>query len=339
MDVSQLKDRLYGNTEYIYQLLESAGFLNIRPNGDEFRCQWDEGHTNGGVQLKINSLKANAYSMNFSGDIITLIQNKLDLSFGRAMKWICSELGFSDDDFEKREIKLPFGGVFKQIKREIYGVDECKTYPEDVLNEYGVIPCVRFLNDGISATTQEKYGVGYDVASNRITVPWRNVYGEVIGIMGRINDDDPPIDMAKWFPIIAFSKNNSIFGMYENYNSIIEKDICFIGESEKTSMVLDSMNMPVGLGLGGNVLSDFKASLVKSMRPKTIILIMDEGLDENVSKRNAEALKSNNTYYKNRVGYVYDRENKYIPKGSKASPYDYGKEVLEKLVKECTIWV
>lgn len=39
------------------------------------------------------------------------------------------------------------------------------------------------------------------------------------------------------------------------------------------------------------------------------------------------------------LSVMYNRDNKYLPKGSKASPYDYGKEVLEKLVKECTIWV
>lgn len=341
MDIVALKEKLYGNETYIISLLESSGFLNIRKNGNEFRCQWDESHTNGGVQVKINSLKANAYSMNFSGDIITLIQNKLDLSFKEAMKWICTQLGFSGIEFIKREVKLPFGGHFKEIKREIYGYDDCDTYDETVLNEYGIIPCKRFLKDGITVTTQEKYGVGYDCMTNRITVAWRNINGEVIGIMGRVNLESEYIseDMAKWFPIIPFSKNNSVFGLYENYNSIIDKDICFIGESEKTSMVLDSMGLPIGLGLGGNVVSEVKANIIKSTRAKSIIFIMDEGLDEEISIRNAKMLKSDNTYYKNRVGYVFDRENKYLPKGSKASPYDYGKEVFEKLIKDCTIWI
>lgn len=339
MDVSQLKDKLYNKEEYIRQILESAGFLSIRKNGNEFRCQWDETHTSGGVQVKIDTLKANAYSMNFSGDIITLIQRKLDLSFLKSMKWICSELGIEEGEFEKKEVVLPFGGFFKQIKKEIYGFDECKIYDDDILNEYGNIPCVRFLKDGISVQTQEKYKVGYDVSTNRITVAWRNPNGEIIGIMGRVNDDDYSSDIAKWFPIIPFSKNFALFGMYENYNSIIEREICFVGESEKTSMVLDSMGLPIGLGLGGNVVSDYKANLIKSLRPKKIILIMDEGLDEAISIRNAMMLKSDNEFYRNKVGYVYDRENKYLSKDSKASPYDYGKEILEKLIKNCVVWV
>lgn len=339
MDVSQLKDNLYNKEEYIRQILESAGFLSIRKNGNEFRCQWDETHTVGGVQVKIDTLKANAYSMNFSGDIITLIQRKLNLSFLKSMKWICSELGIEETEFEKKEIVLPFGGFFKQIKKEIYGLDECKTYEDDVLNEYGNIPCIRFLKDGISVKTQEKYKVGYDVKTNRITVAWRDVSGRIIGIMGRINEDNCSSDIAKWLPLIPFSKNFALFGMYENYNSIIEKEVCFIGESEKTSMVLDSMGLPIGLGLGGNVVSDYKSNLIKSMRPKKIILIMDEGLPEEISIRNATMLKSDNEFYRNKVGYVYDRENKYLPKDSKASPYDYGKKILEKLIKNCVVWI
>ncbi len=343
MDVGQLKDKISNNEEYISTLLECADFLNIRKNGgNEFRCQWGEGHTNGGIQVKIDSLKANAYSMNLSGDIVTLLQNKLNIKFRDTLNWICKTLKFDSSSFVEKQVTLPFGGYYrernKEIKREIYGDIDYKTYPESILSEFGNTPCMRFYKDDISFQTQEKYNVGYDVLSNRITVPWRNLDGEIIGIMGRINADDYG-DMAKWFPVISFPKNGAIFGLYENYNSIIQRECCFIGESEKTSLVLDSFDMPVGLGLGGNVISECKANLIKSTRAKTIILVLDEGLAEEVSINNAKMIKSNNGCYSNKVGYIYDKENKYIPQGSKASPYDFGKEVFEKLIKECIIWV
>ncbi len=339
MDVGQLKDRISNNEGYISTLLECADFLNIKKNGgNEFRCQWGEGHTNGGVQVKIDSLKANAYSMNFSGDIITLLQNKLDIGFRDTLNWVCKTLGFRGGEFVSRNIVLPFGGYYREIKREIYGLGECKTYPEEVLLEFGNTPCMRFYYDGITFATQEKYCVGYDVLSNRFTVPWRNLDGEVIGVMGRINLDDYG-EVAKWFPVIPFPKNGVVFGLHENYNTIIQKNICVIGESEKTSLVLDSFGLEVGLGLGGNIVSEAKANLIKSTRAETLILALDEGLSEEVSINNAKALKSNNGYYRNKVGYIYDKENKYIPQGSKASPYDFGKEIFEKLIKECTIWI
>ncbi len=339
MDVGQLKDKLSGNEEYIGTLLESADFLNIRKNNNnEYRCQWGEGHTNGGVQIKIDSLKANAYSMNFSGDIITLLQNKLDIGFADALKWVCKTLGFKGGEFIPKNIVLPFGGYYREVKREIYGFGECETYPEDILLEFGNTPCMRFYRDGISFQTQEKYCVGYDAITDRFTVPWRNLNGEIIGVMGRLNVDDYG-DMAKWFPIISFPKNGAVFGIYENYNSIVRNSMCIIGESEKTSMVLDSFGIDVGLGLGGNTMSECKANLIKSTRAEKLVLALDEGLSEEVSINNCMMLKSNNGYYRNKVGYIYDEENKYIPKGSKASPYDFGEEIFRKLSKECVKWI
>ena len=338
MDVMQIKDMLYGNLDKIQILLESAEFLNIRINGNEFRCQYDEGHTNGGTQIKIDTLKANCYSLNFSGDIITLLQEKLDLTFRQTLKWICGVLNLDGGNFKQKEIVLPFGGHFKNIKREIYNTTNI-IYSDNVLLQYGCVPNVRFLKDGISIQTQIKFNIGYDVATNRLTIPWRNINGDLIGIMGRINVDEIPEDIAKYLPIIPFSKNNAVYGLYENYKSIAEKDICIIGESEKTTHALDSMDMDVGLGLGGNIVSEYKANLIKSVRPSKIILGMDEGLDEEVSVRNAMMLKSNNIYYTNKVGYIIDKNNDYLPKGSKASPYDYGKETLQRLCKNYVRWV
>ena len=38
-----------------------------------------------------------------------------------------------------------------------------------------------------------------------------------------------------------------------------------------------------------------------------------------------------------KIGFILDKNNKYLPKGSKASPIDLGKEVFFKLCDECLI--
>ena len=38
-----------------------------------------------------------------------------------------------------------------------------------------------------------------------------------------------------------------------------------------------------------------------------------------------------------KVGFILDKENKFLPKGSKASPIDLKGEIFEKLKKECLI--
>ena len=38
-----------------------------------------------------------------------------------------------------------------------------------------------------------------------------------------------------------------------------------------------------------------------------------------------------------KIGFIYDKNNKYMPKGSKVSPSDLGKNIFEKLISECLI--
>ena len=38
-----------------------------------------------------------------------------------------------------------------------------------------------------------------------------------------------------------------------------------------------------------------------------------------------------------KIGFILDKENKYLPKGSKVSPIDLGKEIFLKLCDECLI--
>ena len=74
------------------------------------------------------------------------------------------------------------------------------------------------------------------------------------------------------------------------------------------------------------------------MLPK-IILAYDEGLEEEAIRTQAKKLKLNNVLYKNHVGYVFDEKNELLPKGSKASPTDYGKDRFLELLKKHTKWL
>lgn len=341
MDIVGIKNHIIENPETIEILLNCAGFTNVNDLGKEYRCAYDETHTSMGTQIKKDTLSVSCYSLNFFGDIITLLQKKLDYSFRQTLNWVCRTLKLNTEDFKGREIVLPFGGFFKEVKRiSLNTEDDIPTHDKSILDRYGVYPCKRFLVDGIDAKTQEKFGVGYDIESGRISVPWYSTNNELIGIMGRVNSDYIPDDMAKWFPIIPFTKTHTLYGLSHNYNSIIEKDIVLIGESEKFTMQLDSMGLDVGVSLGGNVITDSRANLIKSTRVSTIIVCYDEGLKiEDRIMEGILKLKSDTNKYSNRIGYVYDKKHKYMLEKTKCSPSDLGKEIFNKLLQECVVWV
>lgn len=343
MDVVSIKNHIIDNPESIEMLLDRAGFIHINDLGKEYRCAYDDEHTSMGTQIKKDTLSARCYSLNFFGDIITLLQKKLDYNFRQTLNWVCSVLGLNNEDFKSRGIILPFGGFFKEVKKiSLDTEDDIPAYDKRILDKYGICPCKKFLKDRISIATQEKFNVGYDIESGRIAVPWYSTNNELIGIMGRLNceDEDIPDDVAKWFPVISFTKTHTLYGLSHNYNTIIGKDIMMIGESEKFTMQLDSMGIGVGVSLGGNAITDSRANLIKSTRVSTIIVCYDEGLKiEDGIMEGILKLKSNTNRYSNMVGYVYDYKNKYMPKESKCSPSDLGKEIFNKILDECVIWI
>src|SRR5205085_11105348 len=158
------------------------------------------------------------------------------------------------------------------------------------------------------------------------------------GVMGRLNKREVSDEDVKWFPILPFPKSKTLYGFVENYNSILEKKFVMIGESEKFALQCNSKGLNTGLGLGGSFMSELQANHVKSLFPETILIAMDEGLSEEHSYEIAKQCKSDK-YYKNKVGYIFDKENEYLPKDSKLAPSDLDKNTLKLLINNCTKWI
>lgn len=340
IDAYKIKQYLMDNPDQIPLLLSRVGFADIeRYNENEFRCAWDDGLNPMAVRVKIDDLSAQAFSMNVKGDIIQLIREKMKLPFYRTLEFICETCLIDKKQMEQDyKVELPFGGYYKnisKIKNNTY--DDLPIIPESDLDVYGVVPNMRFYKDNISIETMEKFKIGYDTCTDRISVSWRNEQGDCIGLMGRLNRKCKDGE-AKWFPIVPFPKSQALYGLYENKESIKEASTMFIFESEKGCLQCSSYGLNLGISLGGNSLSKWQVNTIKSLFIDKIIVCLDEGLEESHSKQLAEQLKMDG-FFRNRCGYIYDSENKYLKKGSKHSPTDLGKEVFKSLVKECVVWV
>ncbi len=336
MNIYALKQQIIDNEELIELILNDSGFTDINGEfnqGNEYRCSWEEGGNPTSVRVNKSTLSSDCFSKGIKGDIITLVSEKLNLSFTKTIDRLSRLINFEDIN---EEITLPFDGFFNEILNLVDdNFDDLETFDESILDDYLILPSERFLKDGINYEVQQKYNVGYDVTTGRIIVPWRNLEGKLVGIMGRLNKEEIEEYENKYLPIISFPKSKTIFGFSENYRSIQEQGLVIIVEPEKGVMKLESMGVNVGLGLGGSSLSTFQANNIKSLFPKRIIVGLDEGLSEEVSLNMAKQLKID-TFFENEVGYIYDAENKYLPKGSKMSPSDLPLEQFKKLIVECT---
>ena len=340
MNVIKLKEYLANNPDDAISLIEGLGFANITHNRikNQLRFAKEYGSNPTSICLHLDTLQFRCFSTDSRGDIITLIMQKENLDFRKALNYVVTKLKLNEFEFNVK-IKLPFNGFYKNIiKQQDEPESLMKTYDEGILDEYVGKYSMMFYHDGVSIDIQERFCLGYDFETGRIAIPVRNFNGELVGIMGRLNDSRCD-KSERWLPIIPFSRSQTLYGWSDNYNAIKESNAVVILEAEKSVMQLASMGLHIGLATGGCGISETQARYIKSLLVDKVIIAYDEGLAEEVLIKEAKKIMLMNLFHKSKVGYILDAKNEILPKGSKASPTDLGKESLKCLMTKYIKWM
>lgn len=342
MNVIKLNEILSGDTDKIIQVLESMGYDEIRERkgqkGSYLAFPNLDGDNKTACNIYVDSLNYNNYTRNKRGNIYTLIMDTLDINFPKSLEYVAKVLNINKNDIDKK-IQYPFGGFYKKIIREIEEPEmTMKTYDISVLEEYKNQYSQLFFEDGIDFISQSRFNIGYDIWSNRITIPEFTLDGKLCGIMGRLNDKNCAHE-DRWLPIIPCSRDLTLFGYTDNYKKIKEKDLVIIGESEKFPMQLNSMHCEIGLATCGHFISTVQAKYIKGLQTSRIVLAYDEGQDEDFIRAQAEKLLLRNHFLSNKVGYIFDKDNEILKKGSKDSPSDCSKKDFLNLIKNHIVWL
>lgn len=337
--ITKIKDALSGDLDKIHEILIEIGCQGIKyvETGKRFQFGTDEHGRNTGNILNIEVLSYKSFSHNSSGDIITLVSELLHMDLGSSIKWLANKLNLKND-YKKVDVVKPFGGFWSNLSN-IKDLDDTppKKYDTTLLNQYGISSSKLFLDDGIDCLTQEIFKIGYDVWSDRVTLPWFDVNGDLLGVMARENREIA-ITNYKYLALHPVQRSKTLFGMNINYRNILNSGVCYVFEAEKSTMQTYSMGIKNSVSIGCKTISNVQAKLLKSMYTN-IILCFDEGVIEEDIIKECKKVKIKNPFFTNKVGYIYDSENKYLKRGSKESPSDSGKDIFDKLVEECVKWI
>lgn len=327
---NDIKKHLLHNTKDLVLLLKEYGYDKFTINEDEIRCSKPDSSNGSTCRIRLNDcLSCTDFSSSFNGDIFELIIFHTDTTYANIVSK-CYQMfnieDIDDEDFDGLDLDLDLDTKPKEILIPIYDKSELDNY-ENVWN-------MKFVEDNIMPKTQETFHIGYDYRSKRITIPWRTLGGELLGVMGRAYYDN--YGDFKYIPLLRFKKHHSLYGIFEN-QKYIENNRVYIGESEKFVLQLHTMNVRNALALGGNSIDNYRLGLLEKLNVQEIVFCFDEGLDIEVQKR---ALKTSKKYFKNevKIGVMYDGHNKYLGKGSKCSPTDLGKQVWEGMLT-CIRWL
>lgn len=333
-----MKEYLKNNPEQIEKILSYYNYHSINITDKEIRCAKVGGDNPSGCRIKLNdNLSATDFTTSYNGDLFGLIATHTGLTYGEVLKTITTMLGKKIEGNYQPEEEVLFDGFFDGLYIPYEDEEKEVTYDESVLDKYnnGYKWFKRFADDGILPSSQVKFKVGFSEESNRITLPWRDSEGKLIGVISRIDSDEKT--NFKYLPLIAFPKHKYLYGLYENKEHIKESKEVYIFEAEKSVMLGDSLGYKSFLSLGGNSISTTQVEQILKLGVNKIILSLDEGLDVSVIKKDIKTIKDSLFMRDIKIGFILDRENKYLPKGSKASPIDLGREIFEKLCDECLI--
>ena len=325
----QIKEKLLEQPESIEHILSTFGFEKIRRSHREIRCAFEENLNPTAVVIRLQdheNLFVKDYERNLSLDFINYLVKSKNIPFKDVMNVIKQELHLDSIYNYKRKVGL-FGGLYDKISRS-NGEIEVTTYPEEILEQFGNTPNTLWLKDEISLSTQRKWGIGYDVLSQRITMPIRTSTGEIMAIKGRLNGEPEEFE-PKYLYIINGPMSQTLFGYSENYSSLYENEILIV-ESEKSVLKMDSWGYNNVVALGSNSLSATQAKLIMSLNPKRVTFLLDKSLSLENTKRNADLLNTFCTMRQLEICYWNWEDN--LTLEDKAAPCDDTKEELEYIL-------
>lgn len=330
--IGDVKKELLSRPDAIVSLLEHYGFAHIQQRDSELRFAIDDQGNATGIRIKLrqnDNLYVNDFVRNINRDIFSYIIQVKNVTFTDIFHWIKSFLGI---EYYANTVsqRIAFGGFYNRIHNQVSDIIP-RVLQECVLCDYLPLLNLRFIKDNISAQTQREFQIGYDVESQRITIPIRNFFGELIGVKGRaawnVQDDEP-----KYIYLQPCPTSSTLFGYCQNYDCLKDGESILIGESEKFVLQCRSYGLRNAVALGGNSISDMQCKSLVELQPKKIIFMLDRDLDLGVTAQNINKIKTYTRMFDIELYYWDWTLDSDLP--SKASPSDGGRILLKKILKE-----
>lgn len=291
----ELKEVL--DEDRIVMILESLGCHHIkkktncvtaaRPGGDNeesvcCRTDNDNYHCDIFTRTKFQLIKHR--------DILTLVSFIKGISFPQSMKYVCSL--FELDYYYDKEAEVPKfltwlnfveTGELKESDTKI------TVLPENVLNQFFMRACQKFLLEGVSVEAQNHFEIGCDVDSERITIPIRSEIGDLCGVKGRLIDDSKA-NGNKYMYLYSTPKTLMLFGQYQNFEEIIKAGFVYVLEGEKSVIKLWGYGVKNCVSICGKSISDTQCELLLRL-DVPIVFCLDSDVSEDELTANADKLK------------------------------------------------
>lgn len=196
--------------------------------------------------------------------------------------------------------------------------------PDSFMERYSVDPekLSVWEAEGISKEAMEKFQVRYDAFSDRLVYPIRNLSGQIVNIGGRTLDPAwKEKGLRKYCYFYSWGTMDTIYGLAENMDSILEKKEIILFEGCKSVLIASSWGVR---NTGALLTSHLNGNQMKILARLgcRVVFALDKEIDVRKDK-NIQRLKQ----FVN-VETVFDAENLLAEKDA---PVDKGIDVFRKV--------
>lgn len=266
MDIEGLKEYILENN-YIPIILDALGCHHIKHKDGYYHAGNPDGDNPTAITVyentnltTINYTRDITNKKNLTTDLITLVEYFKSETFYNSIKWICDIIDLDyyhnfDDDVPESIRLTKLIMEMQQGENQIEEEKPLKPIPEIILTYYKKYVNDFFYKDNINYEVQQEFEIGYDEATNRITIPIRDELSNLVGVKGRLFETEIAEGQNKYTYIERCARSKILYGLYKTYPFIKQEKLVFVGESEKSVLQMISMGYYNAVGIGGKKIS------------------------------------------------------------------------------------
>jgi len=265
------------------------------------------------------------YSSGIGGNIHTFIKEYHGVTGKEAAEILQKYIGCDGETTKPRE-KMTAAIVSRKFQKPkvTTKVNTSVVLPDTVMERYEKRQEMLdvWRAEGISDAALDHFKVYYDAFSNRLVYPIYNMNGQIVNIGGRTLDPDfKEKGLRKYTYFYPWGSMNTVYGLYENMQAILEKKEVIVFEGCKSVLLAYSWGVQNTCALLTSHVNPNQMKLFARLGCR-VVFALDRDVDI-LADKHIQTLKRYT-----RVEYLHDTEGLL---GEKDAPVDRGQEVFRRL--------
>lgn len=304
-----------------------SDYINLRKAGANYKCICPF-HEDSDASLVVSPAKNiwKCFGCGKGGSVINFLIEHESISFPEAVKLLGDRYQIT---VPQKEINEKERAVLKQREALFISLDFAQEHfrsqilykdavdylstreiPEDILKNYGVgfaqkVPALNHLyteakKKGYSKevliasgqVNEKEPGKVYDRFINRITFPFYNLSGKIIGFTGRSIDKQSDVKYLNSPDTELFSKSEILFGLYQARQHIVTQDKCYLVEGQFDVLSFVTAGIPNTVCGSGTSFTQSQAKLLRKFTDNITVIYDGDAAGIKASLRNIDILLS-----------------------------------------------